>query len=67
MSQVTRILEAVERGDRQAANELLPLVYEELRTLAAQKISNERECQTLQAAALVHKAYLRQPANQRRH
>lgn len=65
MSDVTRILEAVEQGDRQAANELLPLVYEELRRLAAQQLANEKPGQTLQATALVHEAYLRLigPAN----
>src|SRR5580765_5041109 len=59
MSEVTRILEAVEKGDRQAANELLPLVYDELRKLAAQKLAKEKAGQTLQATALVHEAYLR--------
>ena len=59
MSDVTRILTAIERGDVKAANELLPLVYEELRRLAAQKMSQERPGQTLQATALVHEAYLR--------
>jgi RNA polymerase sigma factor (TIGR02999 family) len=65
MSEVTRILEAVERGDRQAANELLPLVYGELRTLAAQHLAHEKPGQTLQPTALVHEAYLRLvgPAN----
>jgi RNA polymerase sigma factor (TIGR02999 family) len=59
MSDVTRILTAIERGDVKAANELLPLVYEELRRLAAQKMSQERPGQTLQATALVHEAYIR--------
>jgi RNA polymerase sigma factor (TIGR02999 family) len=59
MSDVTRILNAIERGDTQATDELLPLVYEELRALAAQKLSQERPGQTLQATALVHEAYLR--------
>src|SRR5262245_6319235 len=65
MSDVTRILEAVERGDRQAANELLPLVYDKLRKLAAHHLANERPGQTLQPTALVHEAYLRLvgPAN----
>ena len=54
MSEVTRILAAVEQGDAQAANELLPLVYKELRRLAAQRLSNESPGQTLQATALVH-------------
>jgi RNA polymerase sigma factor (TIGR02999 family) len=59
MADVTRILNAIERGDPQAAEELLPLVYEELRVLAAQKLSHESPGQTLQATALVHEAYLR--------
>lgn len=56
---VTRILNAVERGDARALNELLPLVYDELRLLAVQKLSRESPGQTLQATALVHEAYLR--------
>jgi RNA polymerase sigma factor (TIGR02999 family) len=59
MTDVTRILNAIERGDAKAADELLPLVYEELRLLAAQKLSREKPGQTLQATALVHEAYLR--------
>jgi RNA polymerase sigma factor (TIGR02999 family) len=59
MSDVTRILTAIERGDVQAADELLPIVYEELRLLAAQMLSRERSGQTLQATALVHEAYVR--------
>jgi RNA polymerase sigma factor (TIGR02999 family) len=59
MSDVTRILNAIERGDAGATEELLPLVYEELRLLAAQKLSHEPTGQTLQATALVHEAYLR--------
>ncbi len=59
MSDVTRILNAIEQGDAKAADELLPLVYEELRLLAAQKLSHESPGQTLQATALVHEAYLR--------
>ena len=59
MSDVTRILNAIERGDAKATDELLPLVYEELRLLAAQKLSHERAGQTLQATALVHEAYVR--------
>ncbi len=59
MSDVTRILNAMERGDAKATDELLPLVYEELRLLAAQKLSHEPPGQTLQATALVHEAYLR--------
>jgi len=59
MNDVTRILEAIERGDPQAAGELLPLVYRELRRLAAQRLAREKPGQTLQATALVHEAYLR--------
>ncbi|MBN1509249.1 MAG: sigma-70 family RNA polymerase sigma factor [Sedimentisphaerales bacterium] len=59
MSDVTRILNAIERGDARATDELLPLVYEELRLLAAQRLSHEPPGQTLQATALVHEAYLR--------
>jgi len=59
MSDVTRILNAMERGDAKAADELLPLVYEELRLLAAQRLSRELPGQTLQATALVHEAYVR--------
>src|SRR5262245_20242094 len=59
MSEVTRILAAVERGDPHAAEQLLPLVYNELRRLAAQNLAREAPGQTLQAAALVHEAYLR--------
>ena len=59
MSDVTRILNAIEQGDAKAADELLPLVYEELRRLAAQKMSQELPGQTLQATALVHEAYIR--------
>jgi RNA polymerase sigma factor (TIGR02999 family) len=59
MSEVTRILSAVEQGDPHAAEQLLPLVYEELRQLAAQKLAHEKTGQTLQATALVHEAYLR--------
>src|ERR1700674_3630699 len=58
MSEVTRILSAIEQGDPHAANELLPLVYEELRRLAAQRMAQEAPGQTLQATALVHEAYL---------
>jgi RNA polymerase sigma factor (TIGR02999 family) len=74
MSEVTRILSAVEQGDAQAAEQLLPLLYDELRQLAAQKLAQEDPGQTLQATALVHEAYLRlvdvDPAqnwNSRRH
>jgi RNA polymerase sigma factor (TIGR02999 family) len=59
MSDVTRILNAIEQGDKRATDKLLPLVYEELRLLAAQKLSQERPGQTLQATALVHEAYIR--------
>jgi RNA polymerase sigma factor (TIGR02999 family) len=59
MADVTQILNAIERGDPKAAEELLPLVYEELRILAAQKLSHETPSQTLQATALVHEAYIR--------
>ena len=59
MSDVTRILTAIEQGDAKAADKLLPLVYEELRRLAAQKMSHEQPGQTLQATALVHEAYIR--------
>jgi RNA polymerase sigma factor (TIGR02999 family) len=59
MSDVTRILSAIEQGDSQAAGELLPLVYEELRQLAAHKMAQEAAGQTLQPTALVHEAYLR--------
>jgi len=59
MSDVTRILSAIEQGDPHAAERLLPLVYEELRALAAQKLAQEKPGQTLQATALVHEAYLR--------
>jgi RNA polymerase sigma factor (TIGR02999 family) len=59
MSDVTRILSAIERGDAKATDELLPLVYGELRILAAQKLSHESPGQTLQATALVHEAYIR--------
>jgi len=59
MSDVTGILNAIQRGDAKATDELLPLVYEELRLLAARKLSHEPPGQTLQATALVHEAYLR--------
>lgn len=59
MTDVTRILNAIEQGDIGATEELLPLVYEELRLLAAQKMSHEPPGQTLQATALVHEAYIR--------
>jgi RNA polymerase sigma factor (TIGR02999 family) len=59
MSDVTRILSQIEQGDGQAAEQLLPLVYDELRKLAAQKMAQEKPGQTLQATALVHEAYIR--------
>src|SRR5246127_21263 len=59
MSDVTRILSAIEQGDPHAASQLLPLVYDELRNLAAEKMAQEKPGQTLQATALVHEAYLR--------
>ena len=59
MTDVTRILNAIEQGDTKATEELLPLVYEELRLLAAQKMSQEPPGQTLQATALVHEVYIR--------
>src|SRR5436190_15249498 len=59
MTHVTRILSAVERGDPRAAEQLLPLVYDELRRLAARRLAREAPGQTLQATALVHEAYLR--------
>src|SRR5215831_11939487 len=70
MTDVTRILSAIEQGDAHAAEQLLPLVYEELRKLAAAKLAQEKPGQTLDATALVHEAYLRlvgdQPAVQAR-
>ena len=59
MNDVTRILSAIEQGDPQAAEHLLPLVYEELRKLAAARLAQEKSGQTLQATALVHEAYVR--------
>src|ERR1700736_883922 len=59
VSDVTHILSAIEQGDPHAAGELLPLVYQELRQLAAQKLAQEKPGQTLQATALVHEAYIR--------
>jgi RNA polymerase sigma factor (TIGR02999 family) len=59
MSDVTGILSAIEQGDPSAAGQLLPLVYDELRRLAAQRLAQEKPGQTLQATALVHEAYLR--------
>ncbi len=67
MNEVTRIIHAIEQGDAQAAEKLLPLIYDELRILAAQKMAQERPGQTLQATALVHEAYIRlvEGANQK--
>jgi RNA polymerase sigma factor (TIGR02999 family) len=65
MSDVTRILSAIEQGDPHAAEQLLPLVYDELRKLAAHKMKQEKPGQTLQATALVHEAYLRLVASGR--
>ena len=59
MDEITRILDAVERGDSQAAEQLLPLAYDELRRIAAQKMARERAGHTLQPTALVHEAYIR--------
>jgi RNA polymerase sigma factor (TIGR02999 family) len=59
MSEITRILTAMDQGDTHAANQLLPLVYDELRRLAARQLANEKPGQTLDATALVHEAYLR--------
>jgi RNA polymerase sigma factor (TIGR02999 family) len=59
MTDVTRILSAIEHGDAHAGEQLLPLVYEELRKLAAEKVAEEKPGQTLQATALVHEAYVR--------
>jgi RNA polymerase sigma factor (TIGR02999 family) len=64
MSDVTRILQSMESGDAQAAGELLPLVYDELRKLAAAKMANESPNQTLQPTALVHEAWLRLTGNE---
>src|SRR5881628_278253 len=63
MSDVTRILDAIQQGDPKATEELLPLVYEELRKLAAHKMANEMPGQTLQPTALVHEAWLRLTGN----
>src|SRR5262245_56700979 len=59
MTEVTRVLSMIEQADSQAAEQLLPLVYDELRKLAAQRLAQEKPGQTLQATALVHEAYLR--------
>jgi RNA polymerase sigma factor (TIGR02999 family) len=67
MSDVTRILSAIKQGDPQASEQLLPLIYEELRRLAAQKMAQENPGQTLQATALVHEAYLRLVGGEQAH
>ena len=59
MNNVTRILSSIEQGDPHAAEQLLPLVYDELRKLAAQKLAQEKPGQTLEATGLVHEAYVR--------
>src|SRR5882724_2887626 len=59
MSEITHVLSAIEQGDPHAAEQLLPLVYDELRKLAAQKLGQEKPGQTLEATALVHEAYVR--------
>ena len=66
MNAVTRVLNAIDQGDPQAASQLLPLVYDELRRLAARKLSREKPGQTLDATALVHEAYLRLVAGGRK-
>jgi RNA polymerase sigma factor (TIGR02999 family) len=66
MEAITQVLYAIEQGDPNAASQLLPLVYDELRKLAAQKLAQEKPGQTLQATALVHEAYLRLVANDKR-
>src|SRR5260370_23209405 len=66
MSELTRILSAIEQGDPHAAEQLLPLVYDELRKLAGQKLAQEKPGHTLQATALVHEAYLRLVASDKR-
>src|SRR6476659_7104907 len=67
MSDVTRILSQIEQGDPQAAEKLLPLVYEELRKLAAVKLAQEKPGQTLQATALVHEAFIRLVGDEAEH
>ena len=67
MSEVTRIIDAIQSGDSHAADELLPLVYGELRKLAAHKMANEAPGHTLQPTALVHEAWLRLVGNQNQH
>jgi RNA polymerase sigma factor (TIGR02999 family) len=67
LSEVTHILESIEKGDPRAADELLPLVYDELRKLAASRMANESAHQTLQPTALVHEAWLRMVGNENPH
>ena len=67
MSEITRILSGIDEGDPVAAEKLLPLVYDELRKLAAAKLAQEKPGQTLQATALVHEAYLRLVGGRFRH
>jgi RNA polymerase sigma factor (TIGR02999 family) len=64
MTDVTRVLSLIEQGDPAASEQLLPLVYAELRVLARQRLSNENPGQTLQATALIHEAYLRLVGNE---
>src|SRR5256885_9138376 len=66
MNEVTQILNAIEQGDPHAASQLVPVVYDELRRLAAHKLASEAPGQTLQATALVHEAYLRLVDSERR-
>jgi len=66
MNDITHVLSRIEQGDPKAAEQLLPLVYDELRKLAAQRLAHEKPGQTLQATALVHEAYLRLVASERR-
>ncbi|MBM4000518.1 MAG: hypothetical protein FJ297_13440 [Planctomycetes bacterium] len=66
MSDVTRVLQAIQRGERLATDQLLPLVYDELRKLAARRLAQEPSGQSLQATALVHEVYLRLIPNERR-
>jgi RNA polymerase sigma factor (TIGR02999 family) len=66
VNEITRILSAIEQGDPHAAEQLMPLVYDELRRLAAQRLAQEKPGQTLEATALVHEAYLRLVESERR-
>jgi hypothetical protein len=67
MNDVTRIVSAIEQGDPRAAEQLLPLVYDQLRELAMQRLAHEKPGQTLQATALVHEAYLRLVGSEKAH